>query len=131
MIRRKTFDKAKVLKRWQIIIDGTELDEGYKEKNDTYLSRCYNRGEENEFTKYHRSILEAKLYLGNNFVCSVASEMIKNSEEYKNQSEEKVKQDCESKAFTRLAKNKKEVFKTTDSDNSRWIVCESKSNTNL
>ena len=110
MIRRKTFDEAKVLKRWQIIIDGTELDEGYKEKNDTYLSRCYNRGEENEFTKYHRSILEAKLYLGTNLVCSVASEMIKNSEEYKNQSEEKVKQDCESKAFTRLAKKIKKKF---------------------
>ena len=28
------------------------------------LSRCYNRGESNEFTKYHRSVLEAKLYLG-------------------------------------------------------------------
>ena len=110
MIRRKTFDEAKVLKRWQIIIDGTELDEGYREKNDTYLSRCYNRGEENEFTKYHRSILEVKLYLGNNLVCSVASEMIKNSEEYKNQSEEKVKQDCESKAFTRLAKKIKKKF---------------------
>lgn len=30
MIRRKTFDDARVLKKWQIIIDGTELDEGYQ-----------------------------------------------------------------------------------------------------
>ena len=43
-------------------------------------------------------------------MCSVASEMIKNSEEYKNQSEEKVKQDCESKAFTRLAEKIKKKF---------------------
>ena len=46
MIRRKTFDNAKVLKKWQVIIDATELDEGYQKKNDYYLSRCYNRGEE-------------------------------------------------------------------------------------
>ena len=72
MIRRKTFDDAKVLKRWLVLIDGTELDEGYTKKNDYYLSRTYNRGEENEFVKYHRSVLEAKLYLGNNLVCSIA-----------------------------------------------------------
>ena len=55
MIRRKTFDDARVLKRWQIIIDATELDEGYQKKNEYYLSRCYNRGEADEFT----SITEA------------------------------------------------------------------------
>lgn len=41
--------------------------------------------------KYHRSVLEAKLYLGNNLVCSIASEPIQNSEEYINQREEEVK----------------------------------------
>ena len=91
MIRRKTFDDARVLKRWQIIIDATELDEGYQKKNEYYLRRCYNRGEADEFTKYHRSVLEAKLYLGNNLVCSIASEAIQNSEEYINQSEKKNK----------------------------------------
>ena len=35
-------------------------------------------------------MLEAKLYLGNNLVCSIASEPIENSEEYINQSEEKI-----------------------------------------
>ena len=60
MIRRKTFDNARVLKKWQVIIDATELDEGFQKKNAFYLGRCYNRGEEGEFTKYHRSILEAK-----------------------------------------------------------------------
>lgn len=60
--------------------------------------------------RYHRSVLEAKLYLGNNLVCSIASEPIQNSEEYINQSEEKVKQDCESKAFVRLAGKIKKRF---------------------
>ena len=110
MIRRKTFDDARVLKKWQVIIDGTELDEGYQKKNEFYLSRCYNRGEAEEFMKYHRSVLEAKLYLGNNLVCSIATEPIQNSAEYIYQSEEKVKQDCESKAFMRLAKKIKQCF---------------------
>lgn len=35
---------------------------------------------------------------------------IENSKEYINQSEEKIKQDCESKAFVRLAKKIKESF---------------------
>ena len=110
MIRRKSFNDARVLKKWQVIIDATELDEGYQKKNDYYLSRCYNRGKADEFMKYHRSVLEAKLYLGNDFVCSIASEPIENSEEYINQSEEKIKQDCESKAFIRLAKKIKRSF---------------------
>ena len=72
------------------------------------MTRKFN--EENEFTKYHRSVLEAKLYLGNNLVCSVASETIQNSEANVHQSEEKVKQDCESKAFIRLAEKIKQRF---------------------
>ena len=97
------------LKKIQLL-NATELDEGFQKKNKFYLSRCYNRGEEGEFTKYHRSILEAKLYLGNNLVCSIASETIENAEEYINQSDEKIKQDCESKAFVRLAEKIKKRF---------------------
>lgn len=33
------------MKKWQVIIDATELDEGYRKKSDYYLSRCYNRGD--------------------------------------------------------------------------------------
>ena len=29
----KSFNDAKVLKKWQVIIDATELDEGYQKKN--------------------------------------------------------------------------------------------------
>lgn len=55
-------------------------------------------------------MLEAKLYLGNNLVCSIASEAIQNSEEYINQSEKKIKRDCESKAFIRVAEKIKKQF---------------------
>lgn len=80
MIRRKTFDDAKALKKWQIIIDGTELDEGYQKMNDSYLSRCYNRGESNEFTKYLRSMLEAKLYHSHDLVCCMQHSFKKRTE---------------------------------------------------
>ena len=96
MIRRKTFDNARVLKKWQVIVDATELDEGFQKKN--------------EYVRYHRSILEAKIYFGENLVCSIASETIENSEEYINQSDEAVKQNCESKAFVRLAARIKKKF---------------------
>ena len=110
MIRRKTFENARVFKKWQVIVDATELDEGYQKKNDYYLSRCYNRDEEKEFVKYHRSVLEAKIYFGDNLVCSIASEPIENSDAYVNQTAEDIKQDCESKAFVRLAGKIKKKF---------------------
>lgn len=36
MVRRKTFEQAKVLKKWQVNVDATELDEGYKQKNESF-----------------------------------------------------------------------------------------------
>ena len=78
-----------------------------------------------------RSITEA-CSKQNNLVCSIASEPIQNSEEYINQSEEKIKQDCESKAFIRLAEKIKKTFsETSDHHNGRWIVCQSESYTDL
>lgn len=110
MIRRKTFDEARVFGKWLVIFDATELDEGNTQKNPTYLSRTYHRGETNEYTRYHRSVLEAKIYFGNDIVCSIGSETIENSEEYINKSRDAVKQDCESNAFKRLAKKIKDRF---------------------
>ena len=43
-------------------------------------------------TDFECKPVDAELYLGNDFVCSIASEPIENSEEYINQSEEKIKQ---------------------------------------
>lgn len=112
MIRRKTFDDAKVLKHWLVLIDGTELDSGYRKKNEHYLERCYNRGTEHEKTKYHRAVLEAKLYLGNGLMVSIGTETIENDDDYikYKYSEEERKQDCEIKAFKRLVKKIKQAF---------------------
>lgn len=112
MIRRKSFDQAKVHGKWLVIVDGTELDEGFTKKNQNYLERTYHSGTEKEFTKYHRSVLEAKIYFGNNLIASIATETIENSEEYQNKkyTEEAIKQDCESKAFIRIAGKIKKRF---------------------
>lgn len=112
MIRRKTFDEAKVLKHWLVLIDGTELDSGYRQKNEHYLERCYNRGTEHEKTRYHRAVLEAKLYLGNGLMVSIGTETIENDKDYikYKYSEEERKQDCEIKAFKRLVKKIKQAF---------------------
>lgn len=72
MIRRKTFNDARVLGKWFVPVDGTEPNEGYRQKNVNYLSRCYNKGKENEFIKYHRSVPEVKIYFGNNLFNSYA-----------------------------------------------------------
>lgn len=112
MIRRKSFDDAKLLKHWLVLIDGTELDSEYKQKNEHYLERCYNRGTEEEIHRYHRAVLEAKLYLGNNLLVSIGTETIENDEAYiKNKcSAEGRKQDCELKAFKRLVKKIKKTY---------------------
>ena len=48
---------------------------------------------------------------GDNLVCSIASEPKENSDAYVNQTAEGIKQDCESKAFVRLAGKIKKKFK--------------------
>lgn len=101
-----------VTKHWLVLIDGTELDSGYKQKNEHYLERCYNRGTEHEKTKYHRAVLEAKLYLGNGLMVSIGTETIENDDDYikYKYSEEERKQDCEIKAFKRLVTKIKQAF---------------------
>lgn len=112
LIRRKTFNEARVLGKWLIIVDGVELDEGKQKKNDGYLQRRYNKGTEKEIVKYHRSMLEAKLSIGNNEVISICSEPIANDPDYEELklSDEKIKQDSEQKAFIRLAKKLKDEY---------------------
>lgn len=69
MIRRKSFNDARVLKKSQVIIDATELDEGYRKKNDYYLSQCYNRGKADELVKSEVSVISTSDFLSGN--CSV------------------------------------------------------------
>ncbi len=114
LIRRKTFDDARFRKKWLVIVDGTQIYSGSRKLNDRCLERHYNKGTEEETVNYHCDVLEAKIVLGESLIVSIASEFIENNgedaEKQKNMSEGERKQDCETKAFKRLAGKVKKAF---------------------
>ncbi len=110
LLRRRTFEDARYKKKWIVIFDATQIYSGERCINENCLERHYDAGTENERVNYHIDVLEAKLYLGNGLVCSMGSEFIENDARYRQMSDEKVKQDCETKAFRRLAEKIKKRF---------------------
>lgn len=114
MIRRKSFQEAKFMGKWLILIDGTQLYSGGRQINEKCLERHHNKGTEKETVNYYMGVLEAKIYFGNNLIASIGSEFIENNGEdtcyQKEMSYEKIKQDCETKAFKRLAAKLKSEF---------------------
>ena len=83
------------------------IQEGSRKLNDGCLERHYNKGTNEETVNYHCDVLEAKIVFGESLIVSIASEFIENNGEdaqsKRKMSEEKRKQDCETKAFKRLA----------------------------
>lgn len=114
LIRSKAFYDARFRKKWLVIVDGTQTYSGRRRLNDGCLERHYNKGTEEETVNYHCDVLEAKIVLGESLVVSIASEFIENNgedaERQKDLSEEARKQDCETKAFRRLAGKIKGAF---------------------
>ena len=114
LIRGKAFYGARYQKKWLVIVDGTQTYSGSRKLNEGCLERHYNKGTEEESVNYHCDVLEAKIVLGESLIVSIASEFIENNgedaERQKNLSEEKRKQDCETKAFKRLAGKIKKAF---------------------
>ena len=114
LIRSKAFYDARFMKKWLVIVDGTQTYSGSRKLNDGCLERHYNKGTEGETVNYHCDVLEAKIVLGESLVVSIASEFIENNgedaERQKQMSEEERKQDCETKAFKRLAEKLKKAF---------------------
>ena len=82
--------------------------------NEKCLERHYNKGTEQEIVNYHRDVLEAKIYFGEKLIVSIGSEFIENNsedaEKQKDMNAEEIKQDCETKAFQRLAKKIKKKY---------------------
>lgn len=114
LIRMKRFDNARFQKKWLIIVDATWL-QTYHEKQDEFCM-CREYGQENGTKKYlwYRMALEAKIVLGDDLVLSFDTEFIENNAaDYRRQKKmnaEQIKQDCETKAFKRLAKRMKKDF---------------------
>jgi len=104
LIRSKMFDKYRFKDRYfQIVVDGTRIM-SFKERHCKHcLKSVYNKGEENEYSVYYHYVLEAKLVVGD-MVISIDSEFVENEDENVE------KQDCELRAFYRMAERIKKEY---------------------
>ena len=104
LIRSKMFDKYRFKgKYFQIVIDGTGLAT-FKERHcNNCLKKTYNKGEKDEYSIYYHYVLEAKLVVGD-MVISIDTEFVENEDENVE------KQDCELKAFYRMAERIKKQY---------------------
>lgn len=106
LLKKRCFEKYRIGNRyWGVIVDGTGLHTFTQKHCDHCLRREYKDEETGETTViYMHHVLETKLVVGD-IVLSIASEFIEN------ESEDTPKQDCELKAFKRLAAKLKQTFK--------------------
>ena len=116
IIRSNQFYQYRLNKKyWVVIVDATQLYGGKRQINDRCIRHRHKKGTEEENSTYHTIVLEAKLLLcGTNVALSILSEFVENTPEENEQckptSNEQFKQDCELKAFKRMAKNLKKKF---------------------
>lgn len=104
LIRSKMFQKYKVRGMYyHVVIDGTGLATSRKKYNSNCLVKNKTDKNGNEYQEYSTYVLEAKLVVGN-MVFSMGTEFVEN------ESENVDKQDCEIKAFKRLAKKIKKEY---------------------
>lgn len=101
LIRSKMFDKYKYDGYFQLVIDGTGLSSHNYNLNNNCIKKKYKDGK----VAYCKYVLECKLIVGN-IVISLDSEWIENSDSLN----DKQKQDCETKAFERMAKRIKKNY---------------------
>jgi hypothetical protein len=101
LLQKKSLHKYRLFKKWFIVaVDGTGLVSFSEPHCENCLSKTYKNGK----TIYFHNVLEAKLICRNGFSISLATEWIENSGENYN------KQDCELRAFKRLAKTLKQFY---------------------
>lgn len=104
MIRNKMLEKFKIRGQYyHVIVDGTGLASSRKKYNGNCLVKNKTDKKGNEYQEYSTYVLEAKLVIGD-MVFSIGSEFVEN------ESENVDKQDCETKAFKRLADKIKDEF---------------------
>ncbi len=104
MIRSKMLEKYKIRGQYyHIIVDGTGLATSKKKYNKNCLVKNKTDKKGKEYQEYSTYVLEAKLVIGD-MVFSIGSEFVENEDENVD------KQDCETKAFKRLAEKIKKEY---------------------
>lgn len=102
LLRRKVFHSQRYRSRWfTVAIDGT----GVMSFDEQHCEQCLHKTSKKGKTTWMHHVLEARLVTANGFSISLMSEWIENpaGKAYD-------KQDCERKAFTRLATRLKQAF---------------------
>lgn len=105
LIRMKALDDARLLGHYVVPLDGTGLFSFRERHCDACLERKHKSG-----TRYYHQVLEAKLLGPAGVVVSIGTEFIENGDASSSRDPEQFKQDCELKAFHRLAPQLKEDF---------------------
>jgi len=107
LIRMKVLEAARLLGYLVVLIDGTGLLCFHRRHCDHCLVQKHAKT-----TLYLHNVLEAKLLGPAGVVLSIGSEFIENEDaaQARGQGADKIKQDCELKAFSRLAPKIKQAF---------------------
>lgn len=104
LIRGKMINKYKIRdKYYHVVVDGTGLATSRKKYNGNCLVKNKTDKNGKEYQEYSTYVLEAKLIVGE-MVFSIGSEFVENVDE------NETKQDCETRAFKRLAKKIKKEY---------------------
>lgn len=101
LIKKKVFHKSRISGKYLIAVDGSHV----MTVSDGHCEHCLQRtSEKSGKTTYFHNVVEAKLVTENGFSISLATEWVENPQGKYD------KQDCELKAFVRLAEKLKKDF---------------------
>ncbi len=101
LLKKRTLHRFRLLKKWFVIaVDGS----GIMSFSERHCEHCLTQTSKNGKVTYFHNVLEAKLVCSNGFSISLATEWIENPEG------DFEKQDCEPKAFKRLAEKLKSMY---------------------
>ena len=100
LLEKKVFHKFRFFKKWTVAVDATRMVNFGETR---HCEHCLHKTSKKGKTTYFHNVLEAKLVFSNGFSISLGTSFLENPEEYN-------KQDCELKAFKRLAVKLKKWF---------------------
>jgi len=106
LIKNKKFNRFLVNGHYPIAIDGTQKLSREELISPEWQERTHNKGTESEKTKYHVYTLESCLAFANGLTLPLLTEFLN----YEQGDTDNDKQDCEIKAFKRLAERLKKEF---------------------